>query len=78
MSAAKSLRNEVKKYIDTADEKIVKMIHAIIEVEEESDWWDDLSDGAKDSIQRGLKDADAGRVTPNEVVMKKYQKWLSK
>lgn len=78
MKQVSVLRKEVKKYIDTADEKTLKMIHAMLEVEQESDWWDELSEGAKASIEKGLKDADAGRVTPHEVVMKKYRKWLSK
>ena len=33
------MRNEVKKYIDTADMKVLKMVHAMLEVEKESDWW---------------------------------------
>lgn len=78
MKEVNVLRREVKKYIDTADQKTLKMIHAMLEVEQEADWWDDLSEGAKASIDRGLKDAEAGRVTPHETVMKKYQKWLSK
>lgn len=76
MDAVKQMRREVKKYIDTADEKVVKMMHAMLEVEQESDWWDDLSDDARASIDRGLKEAQAGKVTPHAVVMKKYRKWL--
>jgi hypothetical protein len=41
------------------------------------DWWDSLSDGAKSSIELGLKDAMEGKLTPNEEVMKKYRKWLA-
>ncbi len=70
------LRKEVKRYIDIADEKVVKMIHAMLEVEQESDWWVELADEAKVSINQGLKEARAGEVTPNEVVMTKYRKWL--
>lgn len=33
MSAVKKMRNEVKKYIDSADEKVVKMVHAMLEVD---------------------------------------------
>ncbi|MGV3768175.1 MAG: hypothetical protein ACO1NW_18735 [Chitinophagaceae bacterium] len=76
MDAVKQMRREVKKYIDTADEKVVKMMHAMLEVEQESDWWDDLSDEARASIDRGLKEAQAGKVTSHAVVMKKYRKWL--
>ncbi|MFT4023666.1 MAG: hypothetical protein QM664_07775 [Flavihumibacter sp.] len=78
MKGVSALRREVKRYIDTADEKVVKMIHAMLEVEQESDWWDELSEEAKASINQGLKEARSGQVTPHEVVMKKYHKWLSK
>ena len=33
MDAVKQMRMEVKKYIDTADVKVVKMVHAMLEVE---------------------------------------------
>ncbi len=39
MDAVKQMRLEVKKYIDSADTKVVKMVHAMLEVEKESDWW---------------------------------------
>jgi hypothetical protein len=39
MDAVKLLRSEVKKYIDVADVKVVKMVHAMLEVEKESNWW---------------------------------------
>lgn len=41
MDAVKQMRREVKKYIDTADTKVLKMVHAMLEVEKESDWWKD-------------------------------------
>jgi flavoprotein len=39
MDALKQMREDVKKYIDTADAKVVKMVHAMLEVENEGDWW---------------------------------------
>ena len=41
MDAEKQMRMEVKKYIDAADVKVVKMVHAMLEVEKQSDWWQD-------------------------------------
>ena len=70
------LKKQVKKYIDPADEKVVKMVHAMLEVDAEKDWWDDISADAKISIKRGLKDIENGNVISNDVVMKKYKKWL--
>ncbi len=76
MTATEKLRISVKKQIDNADEKSLKMVRAMLDAEEEHDWWDDLSDEAKSSIEQGLKDADEGRLTPHNEVMKKYKKWL--
>ena len=71
------MKKQVKKYLDTADEKIVKMVYAMLEVDAQKDWWDEVSDEAKASIERGLKDVEAGRVVSHKSAMKKYNKWLS-
>jgi predicted transcriptional regulator len=71
------LKKQAKKYLDAADEKVVKMVYAMPEVDAQKDWWDDVSDEAKASITRGLNDANAGKVTSHKEVMKKYKKWLS-
>ncbi len=76
MNDALLLKKQTKKYIDTADEKVVKMIHAMLQINAETDWWDDTSDAAKASIEKGIKDAASGRTTPHKEVMKKYKKWL--
>jgi len=76
MTTTEILRKRVKKYIDHADEKSLKMVQAMLEVDEEYDWWDDLSEDAKASIHQGLKDTEAGKLTPHSEVMKKYKKWL--
>ena len=72
-----ALKNKAKKYLDNADEKTIKMVYAMLEVEAETDWWNELPQDAKDSIQRGLKDIESGNVTPHADVIKKYKKWLS-
>jgi predicted transcriptional regulator len=71
------MKKQVKKYLDTADEKIVKMVYAMLEVDAQKDWWDEVGDEAKASIERGLKDVEAGRVVSHKSAMKKYNKWLS-
>jgi predicted transcriptional regulator len=70
------MKNQAKKYLDNADERTIKMVFAMLEVDAQKDWWDDVSDSAKNSIDRGLKDIASGNVTPHEEVMKKYKKWL--
>lgn len=40
--------------------------------EKGSDWWQDLTSDQKRGIERGLRDIDAGRVTPHDQVKKDY------
>ncbi len=37
-------------------------------MDQNTHWWDDLSDEAKTSIEKGLKDAEAGKVTPHDAL----------
>lgn len=76
-ASLQKMRREVKRYINTADEKVVKMMYAMLEDDAKKDWWDDLSVDAKASINRGLQDIKEGRVKPHDEVMKKYKKWRS-
>jgi hypothetical protein len=39
MNTEKTMRQQVKKYIDTTDVKVVKMVHAMLEVDADNDWW---------------------------------------
>ncbi|QNL23064.1 hypothetical protein HZR84_14300 [Hyphobacterium sp. CCMP332] len=43
---------------------------------EKSDWWEKLSKKEKQSINKGLEDADKGELTPHSEVKKLYGKWL--
>ena len=81
------MRKEVKKYIDLADERMLKAIHAMLEtdLEEEisdkeisDDWWDEMSDEERASVEEGIKQLENGEGIPHEEVMKKYSKWLTK
>ena len=78
MANTLTLRQEVKKYIDNADEHVVKMVYAMLKADSEADWWDELEEEEKASIERGLDDLKNGRVISHEEVMKQYPQWLSK
>lgn len=41
-----------------------------------SDWWDEISDNEKQSISKGLADADAGNVKPHSEARAIYEKWV--
>lgn len=74
----KQMRKEVKKHIDTADEKTVKMVYAMLEAEQEDDWWDKLPPKVRTEIDEALAELDKGKGIPHEVVLKKYSKWFSR
>jgi hypothetical protein len=72
------MRKKVKKYIDEADDHVVKMVYSLLEADREDDWWDDLPKDVQDSIDKAIAQLDAGKGIPHEEVMKKYKKWLTK
>jgi len=47
----------------------------MLQVDAENDWWDEANDELKASVERGLKDVRAGRITPHAEVMEKYQEY---
>ena len=78
MNTVKLMRQEVKKYIDTADDKVVKMMHAMLEVDADSDWWDEMPDKVKADVEGALIESQKGQVITHEAAQKRYNKWLVK
>jgi len=78
MNSIKTMRQEVKKYIDVADDKIVQMMHAILQVEANVDWWNCMSDKVKEDVEIALGESERGEVLPHEEIQKRYEKWLVK
>lgn len=78
MDPVKQMRSEVKKYIETADEKVVKMVHAMLEVDAEADWWDAMPDEVRKDVELSMKQADNGAVLTHDEVKKKYPQWFTK
>ena len=49
------------------------MMHAMLEVDAEADWWDTMSDEVKADIETAIRQADKGEVHSHDEVRKKYQ-----
>jgi hypothetical protein len=47
MTATELLRTSIKKQIDIADKKSLKIIQAVLSINEETDWWDELPTGPR-------------------------------
>lgn len=78
MNTDKIMRQEVKKYIDTADLKVIKMMHAMLEVDADNDWWDTVPDKVKADVEAALNESEKGQVIPHAEIQKRYKKWFAK
>lgn len=78
MDTIKAMRREVKKYIDSADPKVVKMMHAMLEVDADNDWWDAMPDNVKADVTIALQESEKGQTIPHAEIQKRYKKWLAK
>ena len=78
MSNVNVLRKQVKRFVDKAEEKELIMIYRMFEVVQETDWWDEIGEGEKASIEKGLKQLDQGKGISHEEVVKKHKKWFTK
>lgn len=76
MNTEKTMRQEVKKYIDTADLKVVKMMHAMLEVDADNDWWDTMPDKVKADVEAALTESEKGKIIPHTEIQKRYKKWV--
>ena len=73
-----ALKKEVKKNIDKADERVLKMVNALLLADQEEDWYNELPDEVKVDLDISLQQEKEGLLTPHADVMKKYKKWLTK
>jgi predicted transcriptional regulator len=86
MTAIQALRKELKQYVDSADEKALRIVKALLEIEQEDDedWedsevdWDELPEELQLLIEKGIKEADEGKGIPHEEVVKMYPQWFKK
>ena len=43
---------------------------------EKTDWWNNITTDEQKSIEKGIQDADNGKLTSHSNVKKVYEKWL--
>lgn len=43
---------------------------------EKKEWWDEISDAEKSAIEKGIQDADNGKLNPHSNAKEIYGKWL--
>jgi len=67
---------ELIQWLSTVEDSSI--IEKILELRklENKDWWNSISIDERASIEKGLKDADSGKLNPHSNVRKLYEKWL--
>ncbi len=61
-------------WITTLEDKTV--IDKIMALKEDDDWWLKLNESEKESINKGILDADAKKLNSNDKAKDIYGKWL--
>jgi len=62
---------ELIQWLSTLED--LSIINKIFDIKKEkADWWDEISDAEKESIEKGLKDIEEGRVISHEDFLKSY------
>jgi thiamine pyrophosphate-dependent acetolactate synthase large subunit-like protein len=67
---------ELIQWLSTLNNEII--IDKLMELREseKTDWWNEISEGEKESIEKGIEDANSGNLKPQSEVRKLYEKWL--
>ena len=65
----------VQLLLQTNNESLIKKVKALFK-NEQTDWWDEISEDEKHAIDKGTAQLDRGEGVAHSVVMKKYKKWL--
>ncbi len=76
MPSIKNIKKGLHELIDSVDDEAALIIRKQIlerEAVREVDFWDKLSEEEKASIERGLADVEAGRVSTHEEVMSRVK-----
>ncbi|CAM3996792.1 hypothetical protein FLJU110815_11110 [Flavobacterium jumunjinense] len=67
---------ELIQWLSTIEDS--SLIEKIMELKkkESKDWWNSISDNEKKSIEKGIQDADSGKLKPHSEARKLYEKWI--
>jgi len=57
------------------DESIIEKVMRLRE-NEKTDWWKEISKEERKSIEKGIQDADSGKLNSHSEGKKLYEKWL--
>lgn len=73
-----NLKSDIHSLIDKINDiNVLNAIKVLLSRQvSETDFWDEIPEAVKESIERGIEQERKGETKPHEEVMKKYKKWL--
>ncbi len=67
---------ELIQWLSTVDDTaVINKVIALMK-HENSDWWNSIDKKEKAAIEKGLQDAEKGKLNPNSKARDLYAKWL--
>ncbi|HRH50775.1 MAG TPA: hypothetical protein PLP23_18630 [Panacibacter sp.] len=76
MEEIMSLREEVKTMIDKADEKTIRMMYAMLEVDADNDWWNELNDEEKKEMDTAIEESEnKDNLVPYKTFQSEFNTW---
>jgi predicted transcriptional regulator len=63
----------VQLILNTQKPAILKKVEDVLKKEKVTDWYDEISEAERQSIEKGLAEADRGELIPHEEVMKEVK-----
>jgi uncharacterized protein HemY len=74
----KALKKEIKKYVNTADERLLRLMYTMLETDSQKDWWTTLPKKVKNNIDIATSQVMKWQVIRQSEFLKQNKKWLKK
>lgn len=76
MKTAENIDKEIFDYLPRLNIKQKQTVLKVVKtfMEDQQDWWDEISQEQQAAIDKSLAEMRAGKLTPHDEVMKKYRK----
>jgi predicted transcriptional regulator len=66
---------ELIQWLSTVEDSTILEEIMDLRKRQNKDWWNSISEIEKEGIEKGLKDAESGKLNPHSSVRKLYEKW---
>ena len=63
----------VQLILNTERPSILEKVEAVLKKEKVTDWWDEISEAEQKAIDKGVNEANSGKLIPHEEVMKEVK-----